>query len=85
MQAVVTEFQAAVDGGELRPEAAAGDAVATWMVLLSGLMTQQMANEPGASFADDRFTRLIDPVFDPWFNRYATHPKGDPDDAEPGP
>ncbi len=75
MQTAVTELHGAVDAGELRPEATAEDALAIWTVLLSGLMTQQMANEPGASFADGRFTRLTDPVFDLWFDRYSTNPR----------
>ena len=50
-------------------------ALASWTVLLSGLMTQQMANEPGASFADGRYTRLTDVVFDLWFDRYSAHPR----------
>jgi AcrR family transcriptional regulator len=75
MHTALTELNAAVDAGELRPEATAEDALASWTVLLSGLMTQQMANQPGASFADGRFTRLTDPVFDLWFDRYSTHPR----------
>lgn len=75
MQTAVAELQAAVDAGELRPEATSEDALATWTVLLSGLMTQQMANEPDVDFADGRFTRLTDPVFDLWFDRYSTHPR----------
>jgi AcrR family transcriptional regulator len=72
MQAAVSELQAAVDAGELRSEATADDALVTWTVLLSGLMTQQMANEPGVAFAAGRFTRLTDHVLDLWFDRYST-------------
>jgi AcrR family transcriptional regulator len=75
MQTAVSELQAAVDVGELREEATSDDALATWTVLLSGLMTQQMANEPDGAFATGRFTRLTDPVFDLWFDRYSTNPR----------
>lgn len=75
MQTALSEVQGAVDAGELRSEATEDDALATWTVLLSGLMTQQMANEPGAAFATGRFTRLTDPVFDLWFDRYSANPR----------
>lgn len=75
MQTAVSELQAAVDAGELRAQATADDALAIWTVLLSGLMTQQMANEPGGAFATGRFTRLTDTVFDLWFDRYSTNPR----------
>ena len=75
VQAMVDELQEAVDAGELRPEALDDEAVRTWTVLLSGLMTQQMANEPHALFDDGRFTRLTDSVLDLWLERYATHPR----------
>ena len=70
-QALLDELQAAVDSGELRADATGEAAVRTWTVLLSGLMTQQMANEPGAPFDMGRFTRLTDSVLDLWFERYA--------------
>lgn len=72
-QLLLNELQAAVDAGELRGEATGEEAVGTWTVLLSGLMTQQMANEPGAPFDQGRFTRLTDRVLDLWFERYGTH------------
>ncbi|WP_284493840.1 TetR/AcrR family transcriptional regulator [Blastococcus capsensis] len=72
-QLLADELQAAVDAGELRAEANDEEAIDTWTVLLSGLMTQQMANEPGAPFDEGRFTRLTDPVLDLWFERYGTH------------
>ena len=75
MQTAVAELQSAVDAGELRAEATAEDALAVWTVLLSGLMTQQMANEPDGDFSTGRFTRLTDPVFDLWFDRYSTDPR----------
>ena len=84
MQSARDELQAPVDAGELQPEALSEEALASWTVLLSGLMTQQMANQPGVPFDEGRFTRLTDTVLDLWFERYATHPRRS-DDAEAGP
>lgn len=72
-QVLADELQAAVDAGELRTEATGQEAIGTWTVLLSGLITQQMANEPGAPFDQGRFTRLTNPVLDLWLERYAIH------------
>lgn len=71
-QVLLDEVQAAVDAGELRAEANDEEAIGTWTVLLSGLMTQQMANQPGAPFDQGRFTRLTDRVLDLWLERYGT-------------
>jgi AcrR family transcriptional regulator len=60
----------AVARDELVPAAGSDDAVRTWTVLLSGVMTQQMANEPGAGFDDGSFTGLTDALLDLFFDRY---------------
>jgi AcrR family transcriptional regulator len=60
----------AVRRGELTPVAASDDAVRTWTVLLSGLLTQQLANEPAADFEHGSFTRLTDALLDLFFERY---------------
>jgi AcrR family transcriptional regulator len=60
----------AVRRGELTPAAESDDAVRTWTVLLSGLLTQQLANEPDAGFDDGSFTRLTDALLDLFFDRY---------------
>jgi AcrR family transcriptional regulator len=46
-----------VDNGELRPEAAAPPGLALFTCLVSGVITQQLANEPGVAFEEGRFTR----------------------------
>ncbi len=51
-------LQAAADRGELHPDAASEDGVALLSVLIAGVMSQQLANEPAASFQQGRFTRL---------------------------
>jgi AcrR family transcriptional regulator len=60
----------AIRRGELTPAAESDDAVRTWTVLLSGLLTQQLANEPAAGFDDGSFTRLTDALLDLFFDRY---------------
>ena len=47
----------AVDVGALTPAAATDDGFALFTVWVSGVVSQQMANEPDASFDSGRFTR----------------------------
>ena len=51
-------LQAAADRGELHPAAAAEDGQALLSVLTAGVMSQQLANQPRASWDQGRFTRL---------------------------
>lgn len=50
-------LRAAVDAGDLRAEAASEEGVALYTSLVSGIVTQQLANEPGAPLEKGRFTR----------------------------
>ena len=52
------EFDEAVRLGQLRPSAASEDTVRLYTVVLSGLISQQLANQPGVPFADGVFSRL---------------------------
>jgi AcrR family transcriptional regulator len=52
------EFAAAVERGQLAPTAATDDAVALYTVVLSGLISQQLANQPGLGYAEGTFSRL---------------------------
>jgi AcrR family transcriptional regulator len=47
------------------------DAVDTWTSLLSGLVSQQLANDPGGA----RYQRLIDRTVDMYCNEFAPEPK----------
>jgi AcrR family transcriptional regulator len=47
------------------------DAVDTWTSLLSGLVNQQLANDPGGA----RYQRLIDRAVDMYCNEFAPEPK----------
>lgn len=51
-------LQAAADRGELDPAAASDDGEALLSVLIAGVMSQQLANQPRASWDQGRFTRL---------------------------
>lgn len=68
------ELRSAVAAGELAAEADSDEGARLWTVLLSGLMTQQMANEPGASFEEGHYTGLADEVLDLFRLRYAPTP-----------
>src|SRR6516164_6592801 len=64
-------FAAAVRAGELHPTAATEEAPRLFTIVLSGLISQQMANEPGADYDAGMFTSLTDAALDMFFARYA--------------
>jgi AcrR family transcriptional regulator len=57
-------LQVAADRGELHPDAASEEGTALLSVLVTGVMSQQLANQPGASFDQGRFTRLTPRVLE---------------------
>jgi AcrR family transcriptional regulator len=67
-------FAAAVQAGELHPSAASAEAPRLWTIVLSGLISQQMANEPAADYDTGIFTSLTDAALDMFFARYALPP-----------
>jgi hypothetical protein len=67
---VRSEFAAAVRAGELAAAADSDDAVRLHTVVLSGPVSQQLANEPGASYAEGAFSRLTDTALDMFFTRF---------------
>src|SRR5215471_16562985 len=70
-------FAAAVQAGELHPDAASAEATRLWTIVLSGLISQQMANESAAGYDTGMFTSLTEAALDMFFARYA--PPGRPD------
>ncbi len=64
----------AVDAGRLTPDAASEEGVALYTSLLAGLLSQQMANEPDATFESGRYTSLIPTVLDMFIEHY--RPRG---------
>ena len=69
-------FAAAVRAGELCPDAASAEALRLFTVVLSGLISQQMANEPAAGYDAGMFTSLTDAALDMFFARYELPPAG---------
>ena len=67
-------FAAAVRAGELHPDAASAEAPRLFTILLSGLISQQMANEPAADYGTGMFTSLTEAALDMFFARYAPPP-----------
>lgn len=63
---------AVVDRGELRPEARSAAGVALFTCLISGVITQQLANEPGVAFEDGRFTRHTREAFALFVDHFGT-------------
>ena len=57
-------LQVAVDGGELHPDAASEEGTALLSVLVAGVMSQQLANQPKASWDHGRFTSLTPRVLE---------------------
>jgi AcrR family transcriptional regulator len=82
-------LQAAVDAGQLAPAAASEEGGALYTILMAGVISQQLANEPAASAATGRFTRLTPTVLDMFVRYYAPAPgvpkEGEPDDRLPDP
>jgi AcrR family transcriptional regulator len=68
-------FAAAVRAGELHPDAASAEAARLFTIVLSGLISQQMANEPAADYGSGMFTSLTDAALDMFFDRYALPPR----------
>jgi AcrR family transcriptional regulator len=57
-------LQVAVDRGELHPDAASEEGPALLSILVAGVMSQQLANQPQASWDQGRFTRLTPQVLE---------------------
>ena len=74
-------FAAAVRAGTLHPDAASAEAPRLFTVVLSGLVSQQMANEPAADYGSGMFTSLTEAALDMFFARYA--PPGGTDAGSP--
>jgi AcrR family transcriptional regulator len=67
------ELAEAVRAGQLHPSADSDEAARILTVLISGLITQQMANQPGVDVETGLFTALTDEVFDMFLAHYDTH------------
>jgi AcrR family transcriptional regulator len=75
MQELRDHLRAAVDAGQLHPDAATEDAVSLYTSITAGVLSQQLANEPDATFEQGRYTRLLPVVLEMFHQRYAP-PRG---------
>lgn len=74
METVRAEFAEAVRLGQLSAAADSDEAVRLYTVVLSGLVSQQMANQPGVPHAEGAFSRLTDTAVDVLLSAYAPTP-----------
>jgi hypothetical protein len=58
--------------GLLRADVPAEAALQSWTVLLSGVMTQQLANAPGEPFATGRFTSTLPELVQMYLTHYGS-------------
>jgi len=65
-------LQLAVERGRLRPAAASNDALLLLTCVVSGVVSQQMANEPMAAAQTGRYARLLEPAVSMWLEHYAS-------------
>ncbi len=65
------EFAEAVRLGELAARGDSDEAVRLYTVLLSGLISQQLANQPGVPFDQGDFSRLTGTAIDHFLSAYA--------------
>jgi len=84
MRQARAEFAEAVRRGELSPGADSDAALRLYTVVISGIVSQQLANQPGADYADGLFTTLMDEAVEMFFAHYrpTTNPRGGAD-ADP--
>lgn len=79
MNVARTHLGLAVARGELAPAADSDEAQRLLTVLIAGIVSQQMANQPGVSYAEGLFTCLTDDVLSMFVQQYApSHPKERP-------
>ncbi len=71
MAEVGAEFAEAVRLGQLAPAADSDDAIRLFTVVLSGLISQQLANQPGVPYAEGAFSRLTDAAIELLLSAYA--------------
>jgi AcrR family transcriptional regulator len=57
--------------GAFREDVALDEVVAAWTVLMSGVVSQQLANQPGTSFDDGTYTQLLPSLIAMFVAHYA--------------
>ncbi|HZX06136.1 TetR/AcrR family transcriptional regulator [Kribbella sp.] len=67
---VRAQLQAGVDAGRLHPDAASEEGLAVFTSITSGVLSQQMANEPDVPFEEGRFSQLLPVVLEMFYEHY---------------
>ena len=70
MEFARAEMAEAVRVGQLAAAAGTEDALMLYTIVMSGVITQQLANEPGATYEDGVFSRLTETAIDQFFSAY---------------
>lgn len=71
MRLLREELAEAVRLGQLDSAATSDEAVRLYTVQLSGILTQQLANQPGTTYEDGDFSRLTDAAIALFLDHYA--------------
>jgi hypothetical protein len=71
VEIVRSTLRDAVAAGQLDPSADSDEGVALVSILVSGALTQQLANEPGASYEGGRFSSLLPRAFAMFVQHFA--------------
>jgi len=85
MEQLQAALAAAVRAGVLHPDAASAEAPRLYTIVLAGVISLQMANEPGAGYDSGTFTSLTDTALDMFFARYAPSPAAAAASLDPAP
>jgi AcrR family transcriptional regulator len=72
-------LRTAVRAGALHPDAASAAAARLYTIVLSGVISQQLANEPAAGYDSGLFSTLTDAALDMFFARYEPAAGGNTD------
>ena len=70
---VRAQLAVAARSGQLSRRAASEEAIGLFTVVITGLFTQQAANQPGVPYESGRFTALTDQALDMFFHQYRAH------------
>ncbi|HEX4226255.1 MAG TPA: TetR/AcrR family transcriptional regulator [Pseudonocardiaceae bacterium] len=74
VEIVRTTLRDAVAAGELDPAADSDEGLALVSIVVSGALTQQLANEPDAGYEDGRFSSLLPRAFAMFVQYFAPKP-----------
>lgn len=69
------DLAAAVRDGDLAPGADTDEVFRLFTSLSAGLCSQQLANEPGATYESGAYTSLLEPALDMFVQHHGAHPR----------